>query len=79
MGEAKDPSYVLTLAPTLAGITVVVGGRVADNVSTDMPSGVMRGFDVITGKMRWAFDPSKDDPNAILMPGEHFTRSTPNF
>lgn len=78
MGEAKDPSYVLTSAPTLAGTTVVVGGRVADNVSTDMPGGVMRGFDVITGKMRWAFDPGKDDPNAILMPGEHFTRSTPN-
>jgi quinate dehydrogenase (quinone) len=78
MGDAKDPSYVLTSAPTLAGSTVVVGGRVADNVSTDMPGGVMRGFDVITGKMRWAFDPGKDDPNAILMPGEHYTRSTPN-
>jgi glucose dehydrogenase len=35
----------------------VVGGRVADNVQTDMPGGVLRGFDVITGEMRWAFDP----------------------
>ncbi|PKH21820.1 membrane-bound PQQ-dependent dehydrogenase, glucose/quinate/shikimate family [Enterobacterales bacterium CwR94] len=78
MGEAKDPSYVLTSAPTLAGTTVVVGGRVADNVSTDMPGGVMRGFDVITGEMRWAFDPGKDDPNALLLPGESYTRSTPN-
>ncbi|KAB8308184.1 glucose/quinate/shikimate family membrane-bound PQQ-dependent dehydrogenase [Erwinia endophytica] len=78
MGDAKDPSYVLTSAPTLAGTTVVVGGRVADNVSTDMPGGVIRGFDVITGKMRWAFDPGKDDPNVILAPGEHYTRSTPN-
>lgn len=78
MGEAKDPGYVLTSAPTLAGSTVVVGGRVADNVSTDMPGGVMRGFDVITGKMRWAFDPGRDDPNVTLNPGEHYTRSTPN-
>ncbi|MCX8956771.1 glucose/quinate/shikimate family membrane-bound PQQ-dependent dehydrogenase [Erwinia psidii] len=78
MGDAKDPSYVLTSAPTLAGSTVVVGGRVADNVSTDMPGGVMRGFDVITGKMRWAFDPGKDDPNVQLPAGEHYTRSTPN-
>ena len=78
MGDAKDPSYVLTSAPTLAGTTVVVGGRIADNVSIDMPGGVMRGFDVVTGKLRWAFDPGKDDPNAILMPGEHYTRSTPN-
>lgn len=78
MGNAKDPSYVVTSAPTLAGTTVVVGGRVSDNVSTDMPGGVIRGFDVITGKMRWAFDPGKDDPNYQLKAGEHYTRSTPN-
>ena len=41
----------------MAGTTVVVGGRVADNVQTDMPGGVIRGFDVMTGAMRWAFDP----------------------
>ena len=57
LGNAPDPQYQLTSAPTLAGTTVVVGGRVADNVQVDMPGGVMRGFDVITGKLRWAFDP----------------------
>ncbi len=78
MGQAADPSYVLTSAPTLAGTTVVVGGRVADNVSTDMPGGVMRGFDVVTGQLRWAFDPG--NPNITLLPpeGQSYTRSTPN-
>ncbi|MDV6320865.1 membrane-bound PQQ-dependent dehydrogenase, glucose/quinate/shikimate family, partial [Chromohalobacter sp. HP20-39] len=56
MGDASDPKYQLTSAPTMAGTTVVLGGRVADNVQTDMPGGVMRGFEVITGPMRWAFD-----------------------
>ena len=69
MGAAADPSYVLTSAPTLAGTTVVVGGRVADNVSTDMPGGVVRGYDVITGQQRWAFDPHNPDPNHVLQPG----------
>lgn len=78
LGQAPDPQYQLTSAPTLAGTTVVVGGRVADNVQTDMPGGVLRGFDVITGQMRWAFDPGNTDPNAILMPGKDYTRSTPN-
>ncbi|WNN47269.1 glucose/quinate/shikimate family membrane-bound PQQ-dependent dehydrogenase [Siccibacter colletis] len=78
LGEAQDPKYQLTSAPTLAGTTVVIGGRVADNVQTDMPGGVLRGFDVITGEMRWAFDPGKVDANAVLMPGESYTRSTPN-
>ncbi|WP_313619579.1 PQQ-binding-like beta-propeller repeat protein [Pantoea septica] len=78
LGEAQDPKYQLTSAPTLAGTTVVVGGRVADNVQTDMPGGVLRGFDVITGKQRWAFDPGNVDPNAVLMPGQDYKRSTPN-
>ena len=78
LGNAGDPKYQLTSAPTLAGTTVVVGGRVADNVQTDMPGGVLRGFDVITGQMRWAFDPGRDDPNAHLAPGQTYARSTPN-
>ncbi|WP_018896656.1 glucose/quinate/shikimate family membrane-bound PQQ-dependent dehydrogenase [Rhizobium sp. 2MFCol3.1] len=78
MGQAADPSYVLTSAPTLAGTTVVVGGRVADNVSTDMPGGVMRGFDVVTGQLRWAFDPGNPNITLLPPPGESYTRSTPN-
>ena len=78
LGAAEDPKYQLTSAPTLAGTTIVVGGRVADNVQTDMPGGVLRGFDVITGEMRWAFDPGRDDPNARLQPGQTYARSTPN-
>jgi quinate dehydrogenase (quinone) len=78
LGAADDPKYQLTSAPTMAGTTVVVGGRVADNVQTDMPGGVLRGFDVITGRMRWAFDPGRDDPNAQLQPGQTYARSTPN-
>ncbi|WP_017347770.1 glucose/quinate/shikimate family membrane-bound PQQ-dependent dehydrogenase [Pantoea sp. A4] len=78
LGKAPDPQYQLTSPPAIAGTTVVVGGRVADNVQTDMPGGVLRGFDVITGKQRWAFDPGNVDPNAVLMPGQDYTRSTPN-
>jgi quinate dehydrogenase (quinone) len=78
LGDAADPKYQLTSAPTMAGTTIVVGGRVADNVQTDMPGGVLRGFDVITGQMRWAFDPGHDDPNARLAPGQTYARSTPN-
>ncbi len=78
LGNAADPKYQLTSAPTLAGTTVVVGGRVADNVQTDMPGGVLRGFDVVTGEMRWAFDPGNPDPTATLEPGKTFVRSTPN-
>ncbi len=78
LGDAPDPKYQLTSAPTLAGTTVIVGGRVADNVQTDMPGGVMRGFDVITGKLRWAFDPGNPAITGMPAAGKTYTRSTPN-
>ena len=78
LGAAPDPQYQLTSAPTLAGATVVVGGRVADNVQVDMPGGVLRGFDVVTGEMRWAFDPGAPEDKAAPAPGKTYVRSTPN-
>jgi len=74
---AATGDYYPTSAPTLAGTTIVVGGRVGDNVSIDMPGGVVRGFDVMTGALRWAFDPG--DPGMKQLPeGQIWTRSTPN-
>ncbi|MFC3217098.1 hypothetical protein [Comamonas sp. JC664] len=67
MGKGADKGeYYPTSAPTLAGTTIVIGGRVADNVSTDMPGGVVRGFDVVTGALRWAFDPGNPEDQAAL-------------
>ena len=75
---ANKPFYTMTSAPTVAGTAIVVGGRVADNVQVDMPGGVMRAFDVISGKMLWHFDPGSDNPNAPLNADQNFQRSTPN-
>ncbi|WP_028293030.1 membrane-bound PQQ-dependent dehydrogenase, glucose/quinate/shikimate family [Oceanobacter kriegii] len=78
IGEGADNLYSLTSAPTLAGTTIVVGGRVADNVALDMPGGVVRGFDVITGELKWAFDPGNPDDRQAPTDGQTYTRSTPN-
>jgi quinate dehydrogenase (quinone) len=78
LGSAQSPLYELTSPPTLAGTTVVVGGRVADNVALDMPGGVVRGFDVITGAMKWAFDPGNPADRKAPVQGKTFVRSTPN-
>ncbi|OLU24743.1 membrane-bound PQQ-dependent dehydrogenase, glucose/quinate/shikimate family [Pseudomonas sp. PA15(2017)] len=78
LGAAPDPHYQLTSPPLLAGTTVVVGGRVADNVQTDMPGGVIRGFDVVTGAMRWAFDPGNPEQRQAPEGDRTYVRSTPN-
>ncbi|TPW28901.1 membrane-bound PQQ-dependent dehydrogenase, glucose/quinate/shikimate family [Martelella alba] len=70
--------YTMTSAPTMAGTTIVLGGRVADNVQVDMPGGVLRGFDVMTGAQRWSFDTGSATPNAALTDGENYTRSSAN-
>jgi quinate dehydrogenase (quinone) len=78
LGDVPDSYYQLSSAPLMAGTTVVVGGRVADNVQTDMPGGVIRGFDVITGAMRWAFDPGNPQDRNAPGDGSTYVRSTPN-
>ncbi|MFJ4375614.1 glucose/quinate/shikimate family membrane-bound PQQ-dependent dehydrogenase [Pseudomonas japonica] len=78
LGDVPDSYYQLSSAPLMAGTTVVVGGRVADNVQTDMPGGVIRGFDVVTGAMRWAFDPGNPQDRQAPAAGASYVRSTPN-
>lgn len=72
------PRFEVTSAPTIAGTTIVVGSRIADNVAADMPGGVIRAYDVITGQLRWAFDPRNPEPNYVLKPGEIYKRSSAN-
>ncbi|KAF1047980.1 MAG: Quinate/shikimate dehydrogenase (quinone) [Xylophilus sp.] len=54
MGRITDGWYQQTSTPLVADRYVIVGGRVADNWSTDEPSGVVRAFDVHTGQLAWA-------------------------
>jgi quinoprotein glucose dehydrogenase len=56
-----------TSPPAVIGDTIVVGSAIADNGSTDQPSGEVRAFNTLTGKMKWKWDPipqSADDPAA---------------
>ncbi|MBJ8417858.1 glucose/quinate/shikimate family membrane-bound PQQ-dependent dehydrogenase [Acinetobacter courvalinii] len=79
LGEGTTaPRFEVTSAPTIAGTVIVVGSRIADNFAADMPGGVIRAYDVITGELRWAFDPRDPDPNYVLKDGETYKRSSAN-
>jgi len=71
MYEPTSPSIITSKV-------IVVAGAVEDNFSNREPSGVIRGFDVRTGELLWAFDPGAKDPNHIPGPGEHYTWNSPN-
>ena len=52
-----DDQYEVTSAPTVVGNVVITGSSIGDNHRVEEESGVVRGFDVHTGKQLWAWDP----------------------
>lgn len=78
MGLIKPGYYTQTAAPLVAGDVVVVGGRIADNVSTGLAGGVVRAYDVTSGALRWAWDPGNPAITLRPPPGQSYTRATPN-
>jgi len=49
--------YAVTSPPAIIKDLVVVGSAIGDNNRVTAPSGVVRAYDVRTGKLRWAWDP----------------------
>ncbi len=78
MGAMGDDWYQQTSAPLVAGNLVIVGGRVADNWSTSEPSGVVRAFDVHSGKLVWAWDSGNAAITGQPPEGQTYTRGSPN-
>ncbi len=54
--------YEETSPPAIIGNLVVVGSAIADNGWADEASGEVRAFDVITGKLKWSWDPIPQNP-----------------
>src|SRR5262249_42027136 len=77
MGEYPRGYYHPTSAPMVALGKIVVGGYVVDNLSTGEPSGVIRAFDVVTGKLAWAWDVGHPERTTEPPPGETYTPGTP--
>jgi quinoprotein glucose dehydrogenase len=78
MGIKTVGFYEPTSPPVVSDRIVVIGGAVIDNYSTEEPSGVIRGFDVYTGKLVWAWDSGAEDENALPSPTHTYTNNSPN-
>jgi quinoprotein glucose dehydrogenase len=53
----QGDTYAITSAPTVVGDVVVVGSSIPDNQAVDVEMGTVRGFDVRSGRLLWAWDP----------------------
>ncbi len=79
MGETP-PGYVsITSPPTVVRGVVVTGHQVLDGQRRWAPSGVIQGFDAVTGELRWAWDMARPERDGRPPDGETYTRGTPNM
>jgi quinoprotein glucose dehydrogenase len=78
LGKTSQALHYTTSPPAIIGNAVVVGSYVRDNLSTDEPSGVVRAYDVHSGKLLWAFDAGRGDGAPPLTPGATYARNSPN-
>jgi len=49
--------YGFTSPGTVVGDTIVLGSSVGDNQTTFAASGAVRGFDAVTGRQKWSWEP----------------------
>ncbi len=78
MSKAPEGYYHVTSAPAIVRGRVVFGGWVTDGQYWGEPSGVIRAYDAVTGKLSWAWDMGKPDRIGAPPPGETYTPGTPN-
>lgn len=78
LSKAPRAYYYVTSAPALVRGKVVVGGWVSDGQYWGEPSGVVRAFDAVTGKLAWAWDMGRPDRTGAPPAGETYTPATPN-
>ncbi|TQC77085.1 membrane-bound PQQ-dependent dehydrogenase, glucose/quinate/shikimate family [Pantoea dispersa] len=78
MGEVRPHALMQTAAPLVAGNLVIVGGSVMDNgFNSGNPSGVIRAYDVQSGRLVWNFDPANPQNTAPIAAGQSYPQDTP--
>ncbi|MHB0827456.1 membrane-bound PQQ-dependent dehydrogenase, glucose/quinate/shikimate family [Stutzerimonas nitrititolerans] len=78
MPNVTEGFYYSTSPPVIANDLLIIGGAVNDNISPSEPSGVIRAYDVISGELKWNWDPGNPERTEPIGPDETYVESTPN-
>lgn len=79
IGEKVPGWYSVTSPPVVVQGVLVTGAQVKDGQAEDAPSGVIRGYDAVTGELEWAWDMGNPNLDGLPPEGETYTRGTPNM
>ena len=78
MAMTKRGFLMPTSPPAVSQHMLVMAASVTDNDSTDEPSGVIRGFDPVTGKLVWNWDAARPDETNPIGTGQTYVNNSPN-
>lgn len=79
MGPVSPAMVSITSPPTIVRGVIVTGHQVLDGQRRDAPSGVIQGFDAVTGEKRWAWDMVNPQWTGDPPAGQMYARGTPNM
>ncbi|RZJ18783.1 MAG: membrane-bound PQQ-dependent dehydrogenase, glucose/quinate/shikimate family [Brevundimonas sp.] len=79
MGEVVPGMVSITSPPVVVRGVIVTGHQVLDGQKRWAPSGVIQGFDVQTGALRFAWDMMRPDITTLPPAGQTYTPGTPNM
>ena len=78
LGHVPAGFHFITSPPLVVKDRVILGGWIFDNQATFEPSGAIRAFDPMSGKLVWAWDVGHDPQNWTPALTDQLTRGTPN-
>jgi quinoprotein glucose dehydrogenase len=79
LGPTLPGDYGVTAPPAIAGDRVIVGGRITEDMRSDMPAGVVRAYDAHSGELRWAWNSvAPQSQGAAGSADAQYARSTAN-
>jgi len=83
LGNVAPGFEFITSQPLVIGDRLITGGWIRDNMAENEPSGAVRAFDPVSGKLIWAWDLGRPAGHQVvhasdLPPGTQLTRGTPN-
>ena len=79
LGEVLPGIVSVTSSPTIVRGIVVTSQQVMDGQRRYAPSGVVRGYDAVTGALKFAWDMGQPDITTLPPPGKTYTPGTPNM
>jgi quinoprotein glucose dehydrogenase len=79
MGKTGPGMVSITSAPTIVRGVTITGHQVLDGQRANAPSGVVQGFDAVTGALRWAWDIEHPERMGLPPEGGTYARGTPNM